>query len=227
MKSIPCRLFRDADLTWKPWVGNSYKEGGLMVVGDTNYADGDMGATPEAAIATVNNDWHFTENVVRRFCISRKDTNRTFDAITYLLMKSASDKVEGASSAVWNSFAYIDAIQRAMRGRGWGFTKRERPCDDLWEDGWKAVCGAVRLLRPGRLLFVGAELARHCTRKYLPHGVSAEISDDRKIGFQYLRMGHLSVGEDTGVPIFAIPNPASARGFQKQVWREALKSFRA
>ena len=199
-----------------------------MVIGETNYADADIGATPEEAVAAVDCCWHFTEEVVRRFCILRKDANRTFDAITYLLMKSVSDKVQNVSPAVWASFAYMDVIQHAMRGIGWkGVNRRERPGDELWKPGWSAVIEVIKLLKPGKLLLVGAGVACHCAGKYLPQGVEAEIVNVHKIGPLWFRKGRISVDGQPSIPVTAIPNPASARGFKKQAWREALKSLRA
>lgn len=213
-------------LRWKPWIGDFYEKGGLMVIGETNYADADMGATPADAVAAVDGNWHFTENVVCRFCFSRKDTNRTFDAITYLLMKSANDKERNVSPAVWNSFVYMDVIQHAMRGKGWKDVEhRQRPEEELWYPGWSAVIDVIKLLRPGKLLLVGAGVACHCSDKYLPHRVEAEIVNAHKIGPLWFRKGRISVEGLPSISVVAIPNPGSARGFVKESWRKALKSF--
>ena len=198
-----------------------------MVVGESNYAKDDMGPTPDAAVVAVNNDWHFTENVVCRFCISRKDINPTFEAITYLLMKSASDKTSCVSPMVWHSFAYMDIIQQAVRGRGWGISTMGRPREEFWAPGWTAVVEVIRRLRPSKLLFVGAGLSNHCAGKYLPPGVKSDISKIRQLGRLWLRAGNLFVDGLSSMPVVVIPNPGSSRGFRRGLWRDALKKFRA
>ncbi len=220
-------LHEDCVLRWRPWVGERYEKGGLMVVAETNYANSDCGATPMKAIDAVNGNWHFTRNVVELFCVRRDKSNRTFDAITNLLKASASDKVQDVSSAVWQSFAYMDVIQKAMRGTGWqGAQSRERHTEDLWKPGWMAVFEVIKALKPGKLLFVGAGLAYHCTSMFLPTGVSARLVNKRKVGRQWLRTGEIVVDGLGTMPVVSIPNPGSARGFAYAPWRNELKTLR-
>ena len=197
-------------LQWKPWIGNGYQIGGLMVVGESNYADADDGKTLDAAVAEVNGNWNFTQDVVELFCISRKQPNRTFDGITYLL-KPSEDNVADVSFKVWHSIAYMDVIQCAMKGKGYGGNARQRPADNLWKPGWSAVAEVIKVLRPSRLLFVGSELAYHSTSRFMPRGrMSANIRNACNIGRLWLRDGFVDVDGIGKLPVLSIPNPASA-----------------
>jgi hypothetical protein len=91
----------------------------MLVVGESNYAKDDLGATPDEAVAVVNGNPSFIQEVVKRVSISREQSNRTFDAITYLLKQSNGSNIKDVSAETWNSFAYMDVIQCAMMGCGW------------------------------------------------------------------------------------------------------------
>ena len=220
-------------LTWRPWVGEKYPaEGGILVVGESNYADETndfveypKNVTPEKAVDKVNEDWNFTNKVIRCFCIDRAKTNRTFDGISGVLNDSP-DSDERAR-AVWNSIAYMDLIQCALRGR-WdslGRTTRERPDEEMWKRGWSAVLAAIAVLKPEKMLFVGSGVATTCNEKFLPENVQAQVVNARKIGRLLFRTGWLRPRDSERIAFAAMPNPGGARGFSPVAWRKALKDF--
>ena len=214
-------------LTWKPWIGGRYKQGGLLVVGESNYANDDKGVTSDAAVAAVNGDWEFTNKVVDDFCLSRRKSNGTFDGVTYLLKQSSDAEVRSVSSEVWNSFAYMDLIQEAMKGTGWkgteNRTKSERPSKHLWKPGWVALAEVVKLLKPGSLMFVGSGLAYKCNRKLLPQGIEGHITNVCKPdGKFWLRTGWVRLSDGKEIEVVSIPNPHSAHGYLRECWRNAF-----
>ena len=217
-------------LTWLPWVGGDYKPGGLLVVGETNYAHDDSGATPDDAVANVNGNWHFTHDVVNTFCLSRRKSNRTFDVITHLLKGSDAAKVAAVSAEVWQSFAYMDLIQTAMKGKGWGNGDKriaiERPQKAMWKPGWKALIEVIKILKPGSLLFVGAGLAYNCKGKSLPDGTESCITNVCKVDHSlWLRAGWIKPYGENRIDIISIPNPGGARGFVCECWRKAVWEY--
>ena len=216
-------------LTWRPWVGEKYPaEGGLLVIGESNYADETNGivdypegVTPETAVDTVNKDWEFTNKVVRCFCMDRTKTNRTFDGISGVLTELPDP--EERSRAVWNSIAYMDLIQCALVGK-WGDTGRARPKKEMWGPGWTAVLAAIAVLKPGKLLFVGSDVATTCNKKFLPENAQAHVVNDRKIGSCWLRRGWLQPPNSNRIDFVGIPNPGGAHGFSPADWKDALES---
>lgn len=217
-------------LKWLPWVGNGYEPGGLLVVGETNYANDDSGATPSDAVANVNGNWRFTHDVVDRFCLSRRNSNRTFDVITHLLKESDAAKAAHVSAEVWQSLAYMDLIQTAMKGRGWenGYKRNaiERPQKQLWKPGWEALIEVIRILKPGSLLFVGAGLACKCNGKFLPNGTESHIANVRKVGKTlWMRARWIKPSGETKIDIVSIPNPGGTHGFVCKSWRKALLEY--
>lgn len=218
---------RDAKmLTWRPWVGRGYTEGGLLVIGESNYADEERenpSPTREIAVERVNVNWHFTEEVVKRFCLKRTEPNKTFDGVTHILKAEDSMPDFEASAKVWESFAYMDLLQCAMQGKGWGQDSRQRPWKELWPQGWKAVLAVIEVLKPGKLLFVGSGVATNCNRKLLPGGVDAKIKNHRKVGNLWLRTGALKPNGSQPIELIGIPNPGGAHGFSPDKWRDATR----
>ena len=214
-------------LTWYPWIGSDFTKGGLMVIGESNYADGDCGPTPEAACKAVDGNVHFTESVVSRFCTNRRERNPTFDGITNVLCDYGKNDILSAGRFVWNRIAYMDVIQRSMVGRckSWPGKKRSRPSEDMWAPGWNAVLKVIEILQPGALLFVGAGVARHFSTKYLQDGYRADINEDDKIGHLKWRKGVLILPPGGKIKVCAIPNPGGAHGFSPKEWRPKVRQY--
>lgn len=228
-------------LTWRPWVGEKYPaEGGLLVVGESNFVDATNdivdypeGVTPETAVDTVNKDWEFTNKVIKRFCIDRIPVTRytltkkghkfppTLEAI-FKVLNDLPDSDE-KSRAVWNSIAYMDLIQCALVGN-WGNKDRARPTEEMWGPGWTAVLAAIAVLKPGKLLFVGSDVATTCNKKFLPENAQAHVVNDRKIGSCWLRRGWLQPPNSNRIDFVGIPNPGGAHGFSPADWKDALES---
>ena len=113
------KLHEDGVITWYPWVGVDYKKGGLMVVGESNYAQQCMGDTPEKACKAVDDNVNFTKDMVMRFSISRERGNRTFTGISKVLCDGAllaKNNIVDIGRSVWRQVAYMDIIQKTMRG---------------------------------------------------------------------------------------------------------------
>ena len=229
-------------LTWRPWVGEKYPaEGGILVVGESNYADetNDIvdypeGVTPETAVDIVNKDWEFTNKVIQHFCIDRIPLKRytqtkkghkfppTLEA-PFKVLNDLPDSDE-KSRAVWNSIAYMDLIQCALVGV-WGQKDRARPTEEMWGPGWSAVLAAIAVLKPEKMLFVGSGVATTCNEKFLPENVQAQVVNARKIGRLLFRTGWLRPRDSERIAFAAMPNPGGARGFSPVAWRKALKDF--
>ncbi len=221
-------LHAKGELTWLPWIGSDYVCGGLMVVGESNYADEDCGPTPEAACRAVDGNVHFTECVVSRFCINRSERNVTFDGVTNVLRKDRAEDILSAGRSAWGRIAYMDVIQQSMCGKGkkWPTVKgRFCPTEEMWVPGWKAVFGVIDILKPGALLFVGAGVAKHFSRKYIPAGYMAEMKDGDKIERHIWRSGYLVYSGGQKIKVCAIPNPGGARGFSPDKWRKRVQKY--
>ena len=214
-------------ITWYPWIGKDYFYGGMLVVGESNCAKDDVGVTPDVAVSAVNGNPWFTREVINRACILHEAYNRTFSAITYLLRKSDGLNVDNASVETWNSLAYMDVIQCAMKGVGWlGANARkriERPSPSLWKPGWEALYCVINILKPNKLFFVGASLFYNSKRKYLPAGVNVRIRNEEFINRLWLRTGVITLLDGKKVDVICIPNPGGEQGFVKEAWRSSVQ----
>ena len=222
------------ELTWLPWIGTDYTQGGLMVVGESNYANRDCGPTIDAACKAVEGNAYFTECVVSAFCINRTKRNPTFDGITNVLVDNGKSDILEAGRQAWGKIAYMDVIQQAMRGKDWSnkghsqlvVSKRpSRPTNEMWKPGWKAVMKVVDILKPGALLLVGAGVATHFSDKYVPSDYGAETKNDGKIGRLIRRTGTLTLPSRQKIKVCAIPNPGGAHGFVPTKWRKHVHSY--
>jgi len=215
-------------LTWYPWIGSEYTRGGLLVVGESNYANGDVGHTPDAARKAVDGNVYFTECVVSRFCINRSERNPTFDGITNVLCDDLKKDILSAGRHTWGRIAYMDVIQQSMRGKGkdWKTGEgRSRPTKGMWGPGWNAVLEVMEILKPGSLLFVGAGVANHFSSKYMQDGYSAEMKAYGKIGRHIWRKGALVLPSGQKIKVCVVPNPGGAHGFSPKEWRAKVRRF--
>ena len=229
------QLHANRVITWYPWVGADYQEGGLMVVGESTYADSENGDTPELACRNVNSNVNFIIEGVYKHCIFHSKGNRTFTGVSRVLCDDSmiSDNITSIGRAVWRRIAYMDVIQRTMRGlpsknslltNAWrNITRRERPSKELWKPGWKAVLNVVDILKPKALLFVGAGVADHCNRDFLPDGYECSMVRERLRPGLIVRTGELILRNGEAIKICAMPNPGSQRGFNANDWRSVVR----
>ena len=227
------KLHKEGILTWYPWVGANYQPGGLMVIGESNYADSDEGKSPEEACEKVDMDVNFTREVVNKFCINHEEYNKTLDGISKVL---SIDGFAADSYFVWQRIAYMDVIQKAMRGlpkkpvpERWVKYKgvgRERPgCERLWKWGWRAVLKVIDILKPGVLLLVGAGVGDHCASPFLQDGYESSL-EKKQLDYCHsgsYRVGTLTMPNGNSIYVFIMHNPSSKAGFEPNVWRGLVK----
>ena len=231
-------IHNEEAITWYPWVGVDYKEGGLLVIGESNYADGDMGETPEKACKALEDNVNFTREMVRLFIINRDKANKTFTGISNVLCDNSllSSNMVVIGRSVWKRIAYMDVIQTAMQGLpeegvptppAWAnCKKRQRPKEKkLWTNGWRAVLKVIKVLKPNSILFVGSGVADHCNPKFLPHGNNSVMHKERiENAWPLWREGELKLQDGRSIKFGAIPNPGSQGGFNYRVWRDKVSN---
>lgn len=215
-------------LTWLPWVGKNYNNARLLVVGESNYADRLEPETVESAVGRVNGDRWFTRKIVSAFGADRNISNKTFDGIARMLNVNGDlREVDAESSlAVWKKVAYVDLLQCALRGLGWGPDKRARPSEGrtknearaFWEEGCRVIFSLIDLLRPHAILCVGCEAAdwlcgaRSENAQWRCERINCDYRVCNGMRAPGLRKMQICNGE-TSIPVVGVPNPGGARGF--------------
>jgi hypothetical protein len=136
--------------------------------------------------------------------------------------------VDNASVETWNSLAYMDVIQCAMKGVGWlGANARkriERPSPSLWKPGWNALYSVINIIKPSKLVFVGASLYYYSKHQFLPNGIDVQLRNDTRVNRLWLRSGTITISDGRTFDVVCIPNPGGAHGFKRDVWRLNIKA---
>ena len=136
------RFERITGLTWLPWVGRSYADTKILVIGESNY-----GAT-EGACRKIDADKLFVRKVVDRICIKKVESNATFARIARILMTKKDVKSKSTVSDVWQRIAYMDMCQSSV-------LMKIPPSPENFRAGVDPVCLTIGCLKPHFVIFVG------------------------------------------------------------------------
>ena len=146
-------------LSWYPWVGSKYKKGGVLVIGESNYADSNTASDSKSAVEMVENDELFTRRVID--VLGLRDGNGTLDRISKILHHDWTtwDTVEGRGfREKWNDLAYVDISQRVVwTGAVYGNEKepsgiKTKVLDEDIAAGWPLMLKVCDVLKPSKIL---------------------------------------------------------------------------
>ena len=125
---------------WRPWVGAGYGKASVkvLVLGESDYADADMGKTDVEARSHVNADPNFIRKVIDRFGV-RGERNVTINTITQLLQNF---------KCAWRTIAFTDVCQEAVK-------KNVPPTQKQMSCGAGIVGQLIKILEPDCVVCLG------------------------------------------------------------------------
>ena len=188
-------------LTWLPWVGCHYRRGGVLVVGESDYAMNDMATEDETPVEHITRDRLFLRKVIDRFGVKLDGYNPTIANIRRVLARDCEEK-----GKTLTRFAFMDLCQRAM-----SFADAEEPSKDDFEAGLSVVGNVIGILRPSRILVLGLGIAKAVGHRFEATQLTARIN-----------RCHPFSGNMAGVQCLCIRHPG--RYFSSNEWKCYLQN---
>ena len=149
-KAFDADLNRVVGLTWLPWVGCQYRRGGVLVVGESDYARKNMATDDETPCEHITHDREFVRKVIDRFGIRLDGHIPTIANIRRVLARDGEE-----NGKAFTRVAYMDFCQRAL-----SWEDDEDPLEADFVNGLPVVQSVVRILDPDIVIFAGLAAAR-------------------------------------------------------------------
>lgn len=172
-----------ADLTWFPWIGCSYlaapETDRLLVIGESHYIGNDPALDFEKAKVDHHGEPYVTRDKINEHLVNDDRLNRTYYNLARVLLGEKQDRRVELAKRI----AFVNIVQRVLR-----LQTGERPGPQDFKDGWKAILGAVQLLRPAYCLLIGVSAMNFFPAAKATCGVRFEaIGTPTKIGKVWVR----------------------------------------
>lgn len=193
-------LNRVDGLTWLPWVGCQYQRGGVLVIGESDYAMNDMATDDETPVEHITRDRLFLRKVIDRFGVKLDGHNPTIANIRRVLARDGEE-----NGKTFTRVAFMDFCQRAL-----SWEDEEKPSAVDFVSGLPVVQSVVRILEPDIVLFAG--LAAACAIQGLIDIARLPETVNRCRPW---------VGRIEGTDCVFIRHPS--RYFSAEIWREFLQ----
>lgn len=195
------RLVNVANLKWLPWIGKHYSKTNTVILGESQYEDGD--AWQDANINATRT------NISLRFSGSR---GKLFTNVEKVLLDMNNPTLAEGNN-VWKSVTYFNLVQRLLS------SKEERPDDKDFDKGWQVFFSIVDIIKPNICIVLGKS---SCGRLgyYLNNN---ETGWERNVSefYQTEKVISLTKNEHKLKLIF-INHPSGSRAFNYEKWAKLI-----
>ena len=152
--------YKDLGLTWKPWIGNNYTNGGIfdkkiLILGESHYgSDKDSWFNENLTILSIQEKIGEAKGEKGKFYKKAFHTN---------IFKAFNEKPATNQNKIefWHSVAYFNYVQGSV-----GEKPRERPEKNDWDLSFSAVKKTFDLLKPEIIVVLGYTLWENIWRKF-------------------------------------------------------------
>lgn len=189
------------NLTWLPWIGKYYDKTKTVVLGESQYEDGD-----EWQDGNINATRTLIE---KRFSGSR---GKLYTNVEKVLLARDNPRMEDGNY-LWKSVAYWNLVQRLMT------SIKERPNDIDFDKGWNTFFCLVEIIKPTTCIVLGKS---SCGRLgyYLNN---YETTWKRNIHEFYNREKIINLSNSgQELKLIFINHPSGSRGFNYQYWAKLI-----
>ncbi|MBY0435834.1 MAG: uracil-DNA glycosylase family protein, partial [Cyclobacteriaceae bacterium] len=201
-KTLDNELANTVNLKWLPWTGLNYEKTQILILGESQYEDGDK--------------WQENNLNATRFLIATRFLGHRAKILTNVervLFRNDSPSEEQAQN-LWESVIYFNLVQRLMK------SIKERPSDADFDMGWAVFFDLVKLLRPKHCLVLGRASrgrlgAFLSSRKTGWIGNASDFLDKRKT----INL----TNEDHFIKLTFINHPSGSRGFKHEFWADLIR----
>ncbi|MDI9312380.1 MAG: hypothetical protein QM535_19375 [Limnohabitans sp.] len=118
------------NLKWLPWIGHNYPKTKIIILGESQYEDGD--------------DWQEDNINATRILINNRFSGHRGQAYSNVVkvLLSIDSPTQADNDFVWESTSFWNLVPRLMRSR------EERPKDEDFDNGWKLFFEIIEILEP-------------------------------------------------------------------------------
>lgn len=208
MIDIPKNKFKEIGLTWFPWIGNNYENGGIfnkriLILGESHYG-------------TEKDNW-FNENLTilsiqQKIGEAKGDPTFYKKAFHTNIFKAFNKKPDTNENKIdfWHSVAYFNYVQGSV-----GEKPRERPEKDDWDLSFPAVKKTLDLLKPEIIVVLGYTLWENIWEKF-DYEIYKETTFNKNHNVHRLKLEYKPL-------MFCIKHPSS--GFSSDYFRPEILNY--
>lgn len=131
------QLIKLPNLKWLPWIGQNYNSAKTLVLGESQYEDGD--------------DWQENNINATRILIGKRfygSRGKIYTNVEKVLLSSSNPVVEQCHF-LWKSVTYWNLVQRLMS------SINERPSDTDFDIGWALFFDIIEIIKPNTCIVLG------------------------------------------------------------------------
>jgi hypothetical protein len=202
LTSFDEKLVNVANLKWLPWIGKQYFKTSTVILGESQYEDGDEWQD--------NNVDATRTNISLRFSGSR---GKLCTNVEKVLLDMNNPTLEQGNN-IWKSVVYFNLVQRLLS------SIKERPNDEDFDIGWHVFFRVVDIINPNICIVLGKS---SCGRLGF-HLNNNETGWRRNVSefYQAEKIINLSKNEHKLKLIF-INHPSGSRSFKYDYWSKLIK----
>jgi hypothetical protein len=195
------QLFKIKGLKWSPWIGKRYDETNVLVLGESQYEDGD--------------DWQEDNIESTRILIGKRfsgSRGKLFTNTEKVLLALDNPTIE-QGNYLWKSVVYYNLVQRLLS------SIKERPSETDFDNGWAIFFDIVEVIRPSTCIVLGKS---SCGRLgyYLNNN---ETGWERNIPEFYASEKIINLSKNGHkLKLIFINHPSGSRGFDYEYWAELV-----
>ena len=191
-----------ATLKWLPWIGQHYSSTKTVVLGESQYEDGDY--------------WQDGNINATRILIGARFLGRRgklYTIVEKVLLSMDNPTVE-QGNYLWKSVTYWNLVQRLLS------SIKERPSDSDFDNGWKVFFELVDIIKPNTCIVLGKSSCRRLGY-YLQNNQTAWKRNDYLEFYAPEKIINLSRNGHKLKLIF-VNHPSGSRGFDYIHWAELI-----
>jgi len=185
------------EISWLPWVGQRYNLTKTLILGESQYEDGD--------------EWQEGNINATRILIGQRFSGSKGVICTntekVLLSKIHPTQEEG--NYIWQSVTYWNLVQRLMTSRN------DRPTDIDYDYGWKTFFTVIDIVKPKTCIVLGKS---SCGR--LGYYLNNNKTDWKRTISEFYEKGKVInlTKNEFKIKLIFINHPSGSRGFDYKKW---------
>ena len=195
------QITKVASLKWLPWVGQHYSRTKIVVLGESQYEDGD--------------EWQEDNIDATRILIGNRfsgSRGKIYTNVEKVLLSMDNPTME-QGNYLWESVTYWNLVQRLMT------SIKERPNDADYNNGWAIFFSLVEIIKPTICIVLGKS---SCGRLgYYLNNI--DTTWERNVPEFYATEKIINLSKNGHkIKLIFINHPSGSRGFNYKHWAELI-----
>ena len=195
------QMTKVATLKWLPWIGQDYNRTKTVILGESQYEDGD--------------EWQEDNIDATRILIGKRFSGSRGKIYTNVekVLLSMDNPTMKQGNYLWKSVIYWNLVQRLLT------SIKERPNDTDFDNGWKVFFSLVEIIKPTTCIVLGKS---SCGRLgyYLNNN---ETIWKRNVPEFYAPEKIINLSKNGHkIKLIFINHPSGSRGFDYEYWAKLI-----